>query len=111
MSAVSITAVSLASFGVKDGLAENPRGKAGSAIQTSVQGLQNALATGDLAAAQNLALTIRQGSRKLQPKQSEEIVSLENTEQIEGANRADSEIALQAAARLETSGVILDVYA
>jgi hypothetical protein len=97
----------LAMIGMRNPALEN----AGRAIPVNVQGLQNALATGDLAAAQNLALSIRQGSRKHQPQQSQESSSIENTEQIEEVSQAETAVALQAGAALEANRAILDTCA
>ena len=97
MSAISITAVNLAGFANQSDKFRNPledfqkeraAGKTPNAeaalalyskqlgligvknnqVPSSVQGLKNALSAGDLAAVKNLALTIRQGSAKIEPE-------------------------------------------
>jgi len=60
--ALALYSKQLALIGVRNNQApSNP-------IGASVQGLQNALSAGDLAAAKNLALTVRQGSAKIEPE-------------------------------------------
>lgn len=90
--------------------AETTGARPGGSIGKNVQGLQNALATGDVIAAQNALRKARQSLRKALPGKlapAAEIDSVQNREQVEGV---DSKIAAQVAASLATNGGVLNIH-